>query len=650
MVKKILRCICVVLMVIVSVILSLATIGMFAQAAGLVDDTISAENLYSKYPLINYQLDFYMDTSKDWMPWNWGVGIGKNVLYGIYSITNFLWIVGLYLSNATGYVVEQAYKLDFINDMADAIGKNIQTLAGVNEHGFQNSGYYVGFLLLIVSILGIYVTYVGLFKRETSKAIQSLLNFVLIFIFSVAFIANAPSYIKKINEFSSDISVATLDLGTKIIIPGSDIEGQNSVSLIRDCLFSIQVRQPWILLQFGDSDESKVGKDKVDKLLSISPIENFGKDRENIIKEEVEKNNNSNLTITGVVSRLGMVAFLFVFNAGISLFVLSLSGYMIMMQVLFMMYAMLLPISFVLALIPTYNGNIKKTIEKLFNVIMMRAGITLIVTIAFSISTMFYNMTTDYPFFMIAFLQIVVYAGVTIKLNDLMSMFNLNSNDGMQMGRRFIMGPRMFFRKNLRRVERKVGRSIEKGLTSDKKRSSPDRINTKNESTVNVRPVTDVNGVNRNNDQKDISRIPESRNHSVRASDRQNRSEKEGLINENNRASELRPNVKTMGEKTVTDEKKHVNDTSRQAKEKVKDVSGHKVRENIAGIKRNMEIEPLKQIRELKQETYYQNIPVKRNDLRQERERKDNRRTNIKRERTNSGRNTGDSDKRGRDK
>ena len=33
--------------------------------------------------------------------------------------------------------------------------------------------------------------------------------------------------------------------------------------------------------------------------------------------------------------------------------------------------------------------------------------ITLIVTVAFSISSMFYNISTDYPFFMVAFLQIV---------------------------------------------------------------------------------------------------------------------------------------------------------------------------------------------------------------------------------------------------
>ena len=142
----------------------LSLLGTVAHATGLVDDTINAENLYSKYPLSNYQLDFYVDNSWSWLPWNWLDGIGKSVQYGLYCITNFVWTISLYLSNATGYVVQEAYKLDFINDMADSIGKSIQTLAGVTANGFSSSGFYVGFLLLIILVVGLYVAYTGLIK------------------------------------------------------------------------------------------------------------------------------------------------------------------------------------------------------------------------------------------------------------------------------------------------------------------------------------------------------------------------------------------------------------------------------------------------------------------------------------------------------
>ena len=441
----------------------LSLLGTVAHATGLVDDTINAENLYSKYPLSNYQLDFFVDNSWSWLPWNWLDGIGKSVQYGLYCITNFVWTISLYLSNATGYVVQEAYKLDFINDMADSIGKSIQTLAGVTENGFSSTGFYVGFLLLIILVVGMYVAYTGLIKRETSKALHAVINFVVVFVLSASFIAYAPDYIKKINEFSSDISTASLDLGTKIMLPNSDSEGKDSVDLIRDSLFSIQVEQPWLLLQFGNSNAEEIGTDRVEALVSASPEDEDGKTREEVVKTEIEDNDNNNLTIPQVVNRLGMVFFLLFFNLGITIFVFLLTGMMLFSQILFIIFAMFLPISFLLSMIPSYESMAKQAIVRVFNTIMTRAGITLIVTVAFSISSMFYNISTDYPFFMVAFLQIVCFAGIYMKLGDLMSMFSLNAGDSQSMGRRIFRRPYLFMRHRARRMEHRIARAVSAG-------------------------------------------------------------------------------------------------------------------------------------------------------------------------------------------
>ena len=461
--RKILHFLKMALFVVALSLILLSLLGTVAHATGLVDDTINAENLYSKYPLSNYQLDFYVDNSWSWLPWNWLDGIGKSVQYGLYCITNFVWTISLYLSNATGYVVQEAYKLDFINDMADSIGKSIQTLAGVTQNGFSSSGFYVGFLLLIILVVGLYVAYTGLIKRETSKALHAVINFVVVFVLSASFIAYAPDYIKKINEFSSDISTASLDLGTKIMLPNSDSEGKDSVDLIRDSLFSIQVEQPWLLLQFGNSNAEEIGTDRVDALVSASPEDEDGKTREEVVKTEIEDNDNNNLTIPQVVNRLGMVFFLLFFNLGITIFVFLLTGMMLFSQILFIIFAMFLPISFLLSMIPSYESMAKQAIVRVFNTIMTRAGITLIVTVAFSISSMFYNISTDYPFFMVAFLQIVCFAGIYMKLGDLMSMFSLNANDSQSMGRRIFRRPYLFMRHRARRMEHRIARAVSAG-------------------------------------------------------------------------------------------------------------------------------------------------------------------------------------------
>ena len=461
--KKIFHFLKMALFVVALSLILLSLLGTVAHATGLVDDTINAENLYSKYPLSNYQLDFFVDNSWSWLPWNWLDGIGKSVQYGLYCITNFVWTISLYLSNATGYVVQEAYKLDFINDMADSIGKSIQTLAGVTENGFSSTGFYVGFLLLIILVVGMYVAYTGLIKRETSKALHAVINFVVVFVLSASFIAYAPDYIKKINEFSSDISTASLDLGTKIMLPNSDSEGKDSVDLIRDSLFSIQVEQPWLLLQFGNSNAEEIGTDRVEALVSASPEDEDGKTREEVVKTEIEDNDNNNLTIPQVVNRLGMVFFLLFFNLGITIFVFLLTGMMLFSQILFIIFAMFLPISFLLSMIPSYESMAKQAIVRVFNTIMTRAGITLIVTVAFSISSMFYNISTDYPFFMVAFLQIVCFAGVYMKLGDLMSMFSLNAGDSQSMGRRIFRRPYLFMRHRARRMEHRIARAVSAG-------------------------------------------------------------------------------------------------------------------------------------------------------------------------------------------
>ena len=461
--EKVFHVLKLVLLAVTVTLVLLSLLGTVAHASGLVDDTVNADNLYSKYPLSNYQLDFYVDNSWSWLPWNWLDGIGKSVQYGLYCITNFVWTISLYLSNATGYVVQQAYKLDFINDMADSIGKSIQTLAGVTENGFSSSGFYVGFLLIIILIVGVYTAYTGLLKRETSKALHAVINFVVVFIVSASFIAYAPNYIQKINDFSSDISTASLDLGTKIMLPDSQSKGKDSVDLIRDSLFAIQVEKPWLLLQFGNSDTEEIGTDRVEALVSASPSDEDGETRENVVKTEIEDNDNDNLTIPQVVNRLGMVFFLLIFNLGITIFIFLLTGMMLFSQILFIIYAMFLPISFLLSMIPTYENMAKQAVVRVFNAIMTRAGITLIVTVAFSISSMFYNISTDYPFFMVAFLQIICFAGIYMRLGELMSMFSLNANDSQQISRRIFRRPMVFMRHRARRMEHRIARAVGAG-------------------------------------------------------------------------------------------------------------------------------------------------------------------------------------------
>jgi len=430
-----------------------------AAASGLVDETIDAGNLYSQYRWDNYQIDFYVDTSWDWLPWNWMDRIDNKISSVFYGISDGIWLISVLLSSGTGYIVQQTYSLDFIGDMADDIGKNIQILAGMNTGSkkFNADGFYTWLLLFIVLIVGGYMAYAGLIKRKTTEAVSAAVNMLVIFLLTAAFIAYAPQYIKNINDFSADLSNGVLELGAKLVMPGNDEMGVKATDKIRNNLFAIQVYKPWLLLQFGTTDETAIESeriaagvdgDRIKSILSVSPVTNFGEDRQTAVKTDIETYKNVNMTVTNVAGRFGTVLLVFFLNLIISIFVVIMCGLVIFTQLLFIIFALYLPLNFILSMLPTYNGLLKKAVLKLFNTILMRAGLTLLITIAFSLSAMIYSMSGDYPFLMVAFLQIVVFVGTYLKMDEILSMVALGDGGSNKRGR-FLksMGRYMVMRK-----------------------------------------------------------------------------------------------------------------------------------------------------------------------------------------------------------
>lgn len=445
-------------MLLTGLFLSAANMEVSA-ASGLVDETIDAGNLYSQYRWDNYQIDFYVDTSWNWLPWNWLEGMGNSLSYAFYGLSNAVWEISVLLSSGTGYIVQQAYTLDFISDMADSIGKNIQILAGMNTGSkkFNAGGFYTWLLLFVVLIVGGYMAYAGLIKRKTTEAVSAAINMLVIFLLTAAFIAYAPQYIKNINDFSADLSNGVLELGAKLVMPGNDEMGVKATDKIRNNLFAIQVYKPWLLLQFGTTDETAIESeriaagidgDRIKSILSVSPLANFGEDRQTAVKTEIETYKNANMTVTNVASRFGTVLLVFFLNLIISIFVVIMCGMVIFTQLMFIIFALYLPLNFILSMLPTYNGLLKKAVLKLFNTILMRAGLTLLITIAFSLSAMIYSLSGDYPFLMVAFLQIVVFVGTYLKMDEILSMVALGDGSGNKRGR-FLrsMGRYMVMRK-----------------------------------------------------------------------------------------------------------------------------------------------------------------------------------------------------------
>ena len=480
----------------VAVVMAFLFLNLFtvqAHAAGLLEETIDTAHEFSKYPIDNYQLDFYVDSSWDWLPWNWLDGIGKTAQYAIYLFTNFLWTLNLYISNAVGYLIQQAYDLDFISSAASEIGKNIQLIAGVSASGFDSTGLFPGMMAIVTLLVGVYCTYAGLIKRETTKAFHAALNFVVVFVVSVGLIAYAPSAITGVNEFSSDISNGIVDVSAKILAP--DTAGENTgVSAIRDCLFGIQVKQPWLIMQFGDSDVENIGEDRVNSLLGTSPDENRGKDREEAVKTELEDYDNGNLTVTEVTSRFGLSVFFLIFNLIVSAFAIMLTGSMLLSQILFIISAMFLPVSLLISMIPAFSGTSRRAVISLFNTIMLRVGTTLLTTFVLVLSSLAYTIANGKPFVVVVLLQVIVFAGVYMERDKLLGMIGLRDEDTGRVGRAMTNRPRRTISRAVRKAlpfAAGVGggkRSAQRRAAQSTRRTSVPSANHENSSRETVQP------------------------------------------------------------------------------------------------------------------------------------------------------------------
>lgn len=419
-----------------------------AYASSWVSEATNVVAEYTKYPIEAYTLDFYVDTSWSWLPWNWGSGVMSGVYYGLFLLTNMIWMLNAYVSYFIGFVVEQAYNLDFLSSTVSSIALNMQEIGGVDTNGFKTTGLFPMLILPVTGVTGLYFMWVGVFKKQTAKAVSGMISFLVILFLSMGFIAYSGTYLSKITTFSKDFNTEILTIGTKLALgemqgpqPNSKAKEpeKSETTLIRDSLFDIQIKKPWQILQFGSTEKAKepgVKEDEIgEELLGTSLTGGwFSASRDEIVKFYVDDPDEKrvDMSIQMVPQRLGMTLLLLVTNGVISFCVVSLAGIKIFSEVMFIIYACFLPVALAFSLIPTFHGLAIKAVLKMFNSLLTKSGVTLIMTVTFSISMLLYNVTENLGFIFVIFIQIVTFLGIRMKTNELLGYMNLNSSDSEQ--------------------------------------------------------------------------------------------------------------------------------------------------------------------------------------------------------------------------
>uniref|UniRef100_UPI0035B515A7 CD3337/EF1877 family mobilome membrane protein n=1 Tax=Peribacillus tepidiphilus TaxID=2652445 RepID=UPI0035B515A7 len=215
---------------------------------------------YNEYPQHHYKLDTWVDTEGDWMLWNWADGAGKQIYIALMEIINSIWNVNVLLANFTMKIVQEGFELDFVSNVTEQLGAAIQNIAGFGPGGFMQKGLWPLLVTFVIGIVGAWATYVGMIKRESSRTWGGLISSIVIFVFSLGFFSNAPTILKGVNDWSSDLQSNILAVSASVVNPGSSYTKEEGIATIRNQMFDLMVKKPYMLMQYGTTevDESRV--------------------------------------------------------------------------------------------------------------------------------------------------------------------------------------------------------------------------------------------------------------------------------------------------------------------------------------------------------------------------------------------------------
>lgn len=398
---------------------------------------------YNKYSFTRYGMDTQLEEEElsDMAPWKLDEKVRKNVNQGMAILNSSLWNFNKLIAGSVGALVSEAYNFDFITDFADDIASVIQKISGFGPGGFSSNGLWPYLATTFIVITGVWAAYVGYVKRATSVALSGILSTIIVITIALGFFTNADKILIGINKNVSAIQHQILSFGLTTTTPGN-YDGSEGMATMRNQIFNTMQKDPYLLLNFGTSDEEKIEKEwdkKGSRVDAILKTKIFSKERNDAINYEVKKMKNNNMKPDSLPDRFVVLILVLIFNLCLGLILILLTLSMIAYQVGIMVFAMMTPFAFLFALIPTFNRNAQSIILKLLHAFYMKLGLTLLATLYFSISAMVYKGTDPKSGYILSFLfQIVCAAVIYFKRKTILNIIttpfkneNVNNDVGL---------------------------------------------------------------------------------------------------------------------------------------------------------------------------------------------------------------------------
>jgi len=397
---------------------------------------------YNQYPLSRYGMETQLEDDKlsDLMPWGWDDGVGKQMNQGISMMNSTLWGFNKIIAATVGTLVSEAYELNIVSDFADDISTVIKSISGFGPGGFASKGLWPYLATSILCIVGVWAAYIAIIKRSTTAAMSGILGTLIILTLGLGFFTNADKILKGFNDGVSEVQNDVLSFSLTTTSPGNYDESEGMASM-RNQIFNLMVKNPYLLLNFGTPDQEKIEKkwdkkgSRVDAILKTNI---YSEKRKDAIDYEIKELKNGNMKPESLNDRFVILVFVLIANCILGTILLLLACSMIFYQVLILIFAVFTPVAFLIGLIPAFSNTATNILMKLLHAFYMKIALALLTTIYFSISSMVYNsMDPKKGYILLFIIQIICAIAVWVKRNEILNAVttpfrkaNVNNNAG----------------------------------------------------------------------------------------------------------------------------------------------------------------------------------------------------------------------------
>ena len=318
--------------------------------------------------------------------------ISEALHYSIFFVVEMSFKLNVFMTNIMLAILNFAYNTNIINSLIDSTKETMNDLTGISGTSFGNTGLFGGFLGIIALLVGLYTLYQFVVKKASISAFSGILKSIFALTLALLFFSNYSDVLKGAHIVSTDLSAALLSGSIDINVNEENgvIENTTVREKMNDNIFTMFVHKPYLMLQYGTTNEEEIGSPRVEELLTTQK----GEQRTDIVVEEVTEKGNETLTYASVVNRLVFAWVMTITNAVSSIPIYLLALCLVIFQFWFLVIALIAPFVFLWSALPNQFGVLKRYFFEMSIPLLLKMGLSVIALVIFGITDVLYNINT----------------------------------------------------------------------------------------------------------------------------------------------------------------------------------------------------------------------------------------------------------------